>query len=204
MNVWEQEYHLNYRQKVVIQIPDKGSPIIKWYVTVLWHSLYFSSSNGYRAYLKKWFKWMTWPEVRALWQNTFERCWSKSYLLIRTFYLDGHNFDRSTYVVYFDQLSGACSTWKLVEILLSVVFNLFQWFHGWNQQKMSENEQKKTWFCLLLKAGWHAKAGQLPEGVPQNCIFWLILYFFNFFISFQLISIFSKNHDVTNRKLVWI
>ena len=25
-------------------------------------------------------------------------------------------------------------------------------------------------FCLLLKAGQHAKAGRLPEGVPQICL----------------------------------
>ena len=26
-------------------------------------------------------------------------------------------------------------------------------------------------FCLLLKASQHAKAGGLPEGVPQICLF---------------------------------
>ena len=26
-------------------------------------------------------------------------------------------------------------------------------------------------FCLLFKAGWHAKTGWLPEEVPQNCLF---------------------------------
>ena len=30
-----------------------------------------------------------------------------------------------TDVVYFDQLSGACSTWKLVELLFSAVFNIY-------------------------------------------------------------------------------
>ena len=40
-----------------------------------------------------------------------------------------------TCAVYFNQLSGACSTWKLVELLFLAVFNLFnllnlfQWFH---------------------------------------------------------------------------
>ena len=29
----------------------------------------------------------------------------------------------------------------------------------------------KNVFCLLLKADRHAKAGQLPEGVPRNCLF---------------------------------
>ena len=32
---------------------------------------------------------------------------------------------------------------------------------------------KKMWFCLLLKAGRHAKAGRLSEGVPQICLFWV-------------------------------
>ena len=35
-------------------------------------------------------------------------------------------------------------------------------------------EHKKMWFCLLLKAGRHANAGQLPEGVPCICLFKLI------------------------------
>ena len=160
------------------------SPIIKWYVTVLWHSLYFSSSNGYRAYLKKWFKWMTWLEVRALWQNTFERCWSKSYLLIRTFYLDGQNFDRSTYVVYFDQLLGACSTWKLVEILLSVVFNLFQWFHGWNQQKMSEKELKNA--CLSSSQSWlTCKSWSTPWGGTSKLYLLVDSLLFQLFYQFS-------------------
>ena len=39
--------------------------------------------------------------------------------------------------------------------------------------KKSENEQK-SYICLLLKAGRHAKAGQLPDGVSKICLFWLI------------------------------
>ena len=37
-----------------------------------------------------------------------------------------------------------------------------------NKKRLKMN--KKTWFCLLLKAGRHAKAGRLLEGVPQNCL----------------------------------
>ena len=82
-------------------------------------------------------------------------------------------------VMYFDQLSGACSTWKLVETLFSAVFNLF-WtlkpFSVISRLKSTKNVRKwtKKCFCLLLKAGWHAKAGGLLEGLPQNCLFRLI------------------------------
>ena len=31
------------------------------------------------------------------------------------------------------------------------ISNLFQWFHGWNQQKTSENEQKKCGFVYSSK-----------------------------------------------------
>ena len=73
-----------------------------------------------------------------------------------------------------------------METLFSAVFNLFrsflnlfQWFQAWNQQKTSEKEQKKR-FCLLLKAGRHAKAGQLAEGVPWNCLFGWFFTFYRF------------------------
>ena len=29
---------------------------------------------------------------------------------------------------------------------------------------------KKGDICLLLKAGWHVKAGRLPDGVPWICL----------------------------------
>ena len=55
--------------------------------------------------------------------------------------------------MYFDQLSGAACTWKLVKTFFfsrfqAFLFNfyLFQWFHAGNQQKRSENEQKKVVF----------------------------------------------------------
>ena len=37
-----------------------------------------------------------------------------------------------------------------------------------------------AWFCLLLKAGCHAKAGWLPERGP-----WICLFLVNFFCSFS-------------------
>ena len=45
---------------------------------------------------------------------------------------------------------------------------------------------KKMCFCLLLKAGQHAKAGRFPEGVPQNCLFSVdFLLFYNVFQHFS-------------------
>ena len=62
-----------------------------------------------------------------------------------------------------------------------LISKLFQWFNCWNQQKKFEKEQKKC-FSLLLKAGRHAKAGRLPEGVPRICLFSVdFLLFFNIF-----------------------
>ena len=62
-----------------------------------------------------------------------------------------------TCVVYFDQLVELlfCSRFQPFLFFL----NLFQWFHAWNKQKTSENEQKMC-FCLLLKAGRHAEVGR--------------------------------------------
>ena len=69
--------------------------------------------------------------------------------------------------MYFDQLSGAARTRKLVAIFLSrfqpllFILDLFQWFHIWNQEKTSENEQKFCFFphsCLFFKDGRHEKA----------------------------------------------
>ena len=62
------------------------------------------------------------------------------------------------HVVYFDQHLGAARTQKLVETFFSAIFQpflfilkLFQWFHGWNQQKTSENERKKRGFVYSAK-----------------------------------------------------
>ena len=41
-----------------------------------------------------------------------------------------------------------------------------------NQEKMSKNVWKELCFKLLFKAGQHANAGRLSEGVPQNCLSW--------------------------------
>ena len=46
-----------------------------------------------------------------------------------------------------------------------VHLNLFQWFHVSNQEKMSKIQQYFLNFCLFFKAGWHANAGWLPEGL---------------------------------------
>ena len=62
-------------------------------------------------------------------------------------------------------------------------FNLFCSFQSFfsdftaeiNKKHLKMN--KKIWFCLLLKAGRHAKDGRLPEGVPQN--FLISVDFFN-------------------------
>ena len=56
-------------------------------------------------------------------------------------------------------------------------FNLFCYFQSFFSDFTAEitkkrlKMNKKMWFCLLIKAGWHAKAGRLPEGVPQICLF---------------------------------
>ena len=78
-------------------------------------------------------------------------------------------------VVYFDQFLSAARTPKLVELLFFSCFqpylfisNLFQWFHAWKHKKR-------------VQTGWHAKAGRLPERVPQN--FWLIFFTFLKFLS---------------------
>ena len=81
-------------------------------------------------------------------------------------------------VVYFNQLLGAAHTQ-----------NVWKW-------------TKKTWFSLLLKADWHAKAGWLPEGVPRNCLFSVdYLLFLTFFVSFRLISDFLVEKRL--KKNVW-
>ena len=59
----------------------------------------------------------------------------------------------------------------------SAILNLFCTFQTFfsdftaeiNEKRLKKN--KKMCFCLLLKAGPHAKAGRLLEGVPRNCLF---------------------------------
>ena len=54
-------------------------------------------------------------------------------------------------VVYFDQLSGACSTWKLVELLFSAVFNLICSFQTFFSDFMPKIDKKclKNEFDML-------------------------------------------------------
>ena len=73
----------------------------------------------------------------------------------------------TTYVVYFDRLLGAARTQKLVETFFSAVFQpflfilkLYQWFHSWNQQKTSENEQK---LYTDLRIQFNAKHSSTPK-----------------------------------------
>ena len=73
--------------------------------------------------------------------------------------------------MYFDKLLGAVRTQKLVKLFFSAVFKLFCSFETFfsdfrreiNKKRLKRT--KKKCFCLLLKAGRHAKAGLLPEGV---------------------------------------
>ena len=53
--------------------------------------------------------------------------------------------------------------------------NLFQWFHTWNHQNIWK--WTKIDICQLLKAGWHAKPGWLPEEGTSNLSF--LGWFFN-------------------------
>ena len=90
-------------------------------------------------------------------------------------------------VVYFDQLLGAARTLKAGQ---NTFFSCFQPFFllfkrfsmnfGLKSRKMFKN----TVFSAIPKAGWHANAGRLPEGVPQICLFWLIFSSFKHFSSF--------------------
>ena len=91
------------------------------------------------------------------------------------------HYAENSSVVYFDQLLGAVGTQKLVEILFFRRFqpfffflNIIQWISVWNQEK----NLKKLCFKLLFKAGWHANAGRLPEGVTQICLFQFIFNHF--------------------------
>ena len=74
-------------------------------------------------------------------------------------------------VVYFNQLSGAVRTRKLVKLLFFSHFQVFLFIFIFFSDFMPEINQKhlkmnkKMCFCLLLKAGGHARAGQLPEAL---------------------------------------
>ena len=94
-------------------------------------------------------------------------------------------------VVFFNQLSGACSTWKMVKILFFscfqpflFIFILFRWFHAWNQQKVSEMNKKHIFFNFCHSSKLVAKAGQLLEGYLKIIYLGWFFYFFQFFCQF--------------------
>ena len=88
-----------------------------------------------------------------------------------TFQSNYLNFSSRLYqllsVVYFDQLSGAANSWKLVKILFwpfsdfLLLFALFFFF----SHKKEEKLDKKWVFSYSLKAGRHPNIGRLPEVV---------------------------------------
>ena len=82
-------------------------------------------------------------------------------------------------VVYFDQLFFS----HFQPFLF--ISNLFQWFHTWNQQKMSEKEQKKVF--LSTPQGWlTCKSWSTPYGGTSKLSFFgWFFYFFNIFCPFS-------------------
>ena len=83
-----------------------------------------------------------------------------------------------TFWCVFQTAFGCCAHPKAGQnIFFQLFFNLFCSFQSFYSDFTAEITEKrlkmnkKMWFCLLLKAGRHAKAGRLPEGVPQNCLF---------------------------------
>ena len=98
------------------------------------------------------------------------------YLFFGPSFLSGVNFICCVFWPAFGCWAHPKAGWNIyLAVFQPFLFflKLFQWFHNWNQQKTSENEQK-TWCCLLLNAGRHAKAGRLLEGYPEIVFFWLI------------------------------
>ena len=114
-------------------------------------------------------------------------------------------------VVYFEQLSGAARN------LFQPFFNLFCSFQSFLSNfkaeftKKRRKINKKTCFCLLLKAGRHVKAAQLPERVPRICLFSVdFLPVQTFFSHFWLISFvyfqtfFSElSREITEKAVKW-
>ena len=54
------------------------------------------------------------------------------------------------------------------------ILNFFQWFHGWNQQKTSENEQKNV-VLSTLQSWLTCKSWSTPWGGTSELSFLLIL-----------------------------
>ena len=73
-----------------------------------------------------------------------------------------------------------------------VDLNLFQWFHSWNQQKTTENQQKTCFLCIFpAPQSWSTcKSWLTPWGGTWNLSFSVdFLLFLTLFISFPLISL---------------
>ena len=138
-------------------------------------------------------------------KNYFSSLWHKTWLIVtfpkfiqqyKEILKKGEFKERSQTalsVVSFDQLLGACTNQRLVKLLFSAVFNLFLLILNIFSDFTAEiNKNIFKWteiffsiFCLLLKAGRHAKAGRLPEGVPW---IWLFLVDFSSSTSFRVLQ----------------
>ena len=104
-------------------------------------------------------------------------------------FLHSYTVDNGAIVVYFDQLSGACSTWMLVKLLFSAVFNLFCSFQTFFSDFTAEIN-KNIW--KWTKKGdfvYSSKLVDYQRGYLKIVLFRLIFYFFNVFFSFRLISV---------------
>ena len=96
------------------------------------------------------------------------------------------------------------SWWKYFLSRFQPLF-IFNIFHAWNQEKTFKKFEKIC-FTLLLKAGPHANAGQLPKGVPQIrlvlvdlyiCLFSIFLFIkklIRIFMSLLLFTFFWQCH----------
>ena len=117
-------------------------------------------------------------------------------------------------VVYFDQLSGACCTWKLVELLFVSHFQPFffvdfQLFSVISRLKSTKNVwewTKKCFFHILpaLQSWSTCKSWLTPWGGPSN-----LSFFGWFFTFFNLFSQFSNNFTWTSnddflRIVIWL
>ena len=65
---------------------------------------------------------------------------------------------------------------KYFVLLFSTLFVYFIHFSVIFWSEIKKKTFEKLGFKLLFKAGWHANAGHLPEGVPQICLFQLIFF----------------------------
>ena len=83
-----------------------------------------------------------------------------------------------------------CTGWDKGQVLCISTSFFSDFTAEINKKRLKMN--KKTCFfgfCLLLKAGRHAKSGRLPEGVPWNCLFsadFLLISAVNHWKSFKM------------------